>query len=95
MMQTRTSFALMVFTFVSMCATVAVASMPDAKALAEASSSQLLAWAVVIEAGVIVAMAGVIVQSYRNRVKALEKQIESCRACATKVAEAIDRATKK
>jgi predicted metal-dependent hydrolase len=89
MLKTRCTFAVMVGTFLMMCLTVAgAATMPDADMLSKATPPELLAWAVVIEAGVIVAMAGVIIQAYRNRVKALERQVEACRECAKEIAEA-------
>lgn len=79
--------AVMIGALISMTATVANgAPIPGAEELAHASSSQLLAWAVVVEAGVIVALSGVIVQAYRNRVRALEKQVEACRNCAVREA---------
>jgi len=88
--KTRYTMTLMVMSFMAMVAMVASASpMPSAVDIAGASSTQLLAWAVVLEAGVIVAMAGVIIQAYRNRVAALERQVDACRQCADKIAAAM------
>jgi len=87
---TKVSFGLMVATLASMLVTVAnAASLPDAQTLSESTPQQLLAWIVVVEAGIIVAMAGALVQAYRNRVAALEHQVEACRKCASIIAEAV------
>jgi len=86
------SMTLMVAAFMAMLTVVAFASpIPSATEIADASSIQLLAWAVVIEAAVIVSMAGVIIQAYRNRVAALEKQVEACRTCATELSQNVNR----
>lgn len=81
-------FGVMFGMWVILAATARAATFPSADELATASQAQLLAWMVVIEAGVIVALSGVIVQAYRNRVKALEKQIDACRVCAKEMAAA-------
>ena len=87
----RSMVGVMVCVLVMMILTVAASPVPSVDDLEKASAMRLLSWAVVLEAGVIVALAGSIAQAYRSRVAALEKQIAACRACSEKIAEAIDR----
>lgn len=82
------ALVIMILVFYIMCATTAyAASLPSVEQLSTSNPSQLLAWAVVVESGIIVFLAGVVVQAYRSRINALEHQVKACRECASQIAK--------
>jgi uncharacterized membrane protein len=79
----------MAFVWSVMVFAVSAAPVPGVDDLEKATAARLMAWALVIMSGVIVALAGVIVKVNQSRVASLEKQIGECRHCAAQLADAI------
>ena len=66
------------------------APIPTADDLADATAQRILAWGVIIMASAVAALAGLLVQSYLSRIKAVEAQVNRCRECQDRMRKSTD-----